>query len=73
MISNIEPFARSICERICRENGMEDADIPAWVDRHWPAAAAEIEAGNIDHDGKRATGSDWRAGLAAYRERIKSE
>jgi hypothetical protein len=73
MTSNIEPFARSICERICLESGMRDADIPEWVDRHWSAAAAEIEVGNIDHDGKRAAGSNWQAGLVAYRERIKSE
>jgi len=44
MISNIEPLAREMTERICRRNGMAELDIPAWVDLHWQCAAAMLEA-----------------------------
>ena len=40
--SNIEPFAREMAERICRRSGMAEADIPRWVDLHWPCAAAML-------------------------------
>lgn len=67
-VSNIEPLARAIAERICWRSGMPDAEIPAWVDRHWECAAAELEAGLIDEEGNRWAG-DWERGLVAYRER----
>lgn len=56
-------------ERICRREGMADADIPAWVDLHWPCAAAMLEAGVMDEAGEWITGKDLRDGLDAYRER----
>ena len=43
--SNIEPLAREMAERICRRSGMAEADVPRWVDLHWPCAAAMLEAG----------------------------
>lgn len=69
--SNIEPLARAMAERICRRTRMAESDIPAWVDRHWECAAADIEAGLIDDAGiYRADARDhWERGLAAYRER----
>jgi hypothetical protein len=51
MISNIEPLARAMAERICRRNGMFEANIPGWVDLHWQCAAAMLEAGVMDEDG----------------------
>ena len=42
MTSNIEPLAREMAERICRRSGMPEADIPRWVDLHWPCAAAML-------------------------------
>jgi hypothetical protein len=72
-MSNIEPHAREVCERICRRNGMAEADIPAWVDSHWEAAAAEIEAGNCDDNGEIIPGSDWQKGVEAYRERMAAK
>lgn len=49
---------------------MLEAEIPAWVDSHWEAVAAEIEAGNCADNGEVIAGSDWRKGLEAYRERM---
>lgn len=69
-MSNIEPLAREVCERVCRRTGMLEAEIPAWVDSHWEAVAAEIEAGNCADNGEVIAGSDWRKGLEAYRERM---
>lgn len=71
-MSNIEPLAREVCERICHRTGMAESKIPAWVDSHWQAAAAEIEAGNCGENGEIIPGSDWRKGLEAYRERVAS-
>ncbi len=67
--SNIEPLARKMTERICRREGMSEADIPAWIELHWPCAAAMLEAGVMDEAGEWITGKDLRDGLEAYRER----
>ena len=68
--SNIEPFARGMAERICRRSGMAEADIPCWVDLHWPCAAAMLEAGVMDERGEWVEERDIRLGLEAYRERL---
>lgn len=47
-MSNIEPLVREVCEGVCLRTGMPEAKIPAWVDSHWEAVAAEIEVGNCD-------------------------
>jgi hypothetical protein len=70
MISNIEPLAREMTERICRRNGMAETDIAGWVDRHWQCAAAMLEAGVMDEDGEWITDRDVRLGIEAYRERF---
>jgi hypothetical protein len=72
-MSNIEPLAREICEKVCRRTGMPEAEIRAWVDSHWESVAAEIEAGNCDEHGELVPGSDWRKGLEAYRERMAAK
>lgn len=72
-MSNIEPLAREVCERVCRRTGMAEAEIPAWVDSHWEAAAAEIEAGNCDDAGNLIPGRDWQKGLEAYRDRLAAK
>lgn len=72
-MSNIEPLAREVCERVCRRTGMAESEIPAWVESHWEAAAAEIEAGNCGESGEIMRGSDWRKGLDAYRERLAAK
>src|SRR5687767_2356479 len=69
--SNIEPLAREMAERICRRSGMADADVPRWVDLHWPCAAAMLEAGVMDESGEWVEDKDVRLGLEAYRERLK--
>jgi hypothetical protein len=79
-LSNIEPLARKIAERICRQHPlvnpsdppMTEEDIATWVDGHWEAAAADLEAGIVDDDGNRIPGADWERGLAAYRERVRA-
>ena len=79
-LSNIEPLARKIAERVCRQHPlvnpsnppMTEEDIATWVDGHWEAAAAELEAGNVDDDGNPIPGADWGRGLAAYRERMRA-
>lgn len=70
--SNIEPLARALAERICRQSRLPEPEIPAWVDRHWECAAADIEAGLVDDGGRyRADAPEqWERGLAAYRDRI---
>jgi len=68
--SNIEPLAREMAERICRRSGMADADIPRWVDLHWPCAAAMLEAGVMDEGGDWVADKDVRLGMEAYRERL---
>jgi len=60
--SNIEAVARAITAKL--------SDDPTWIDRHWHCAAAELEAGLIDDDGKPLPGwsldraleacADWR-------------
>ena len=67
MSSNIEPLAREMAERICRRSGMGEADIPRWVDLHWPCAAAMLEA---DEGGEWVADRDVRLGMEAYRERL---
>lgn len=69
--SNIEPLAREMAERICRRGGMAEADVPRWVDLHWPCAAAMLEAGVMDERGEWVEDKDVRLGLEAYRERLK--
>ena len=69
--SNIEPLAREIVTRLCRQTSpaMTAQEIAAWVDGHWQCAAAELEAGILNDDGSRVPGTNWELGLAAYRER----
>jgi hypothetical protein len=73
-MSNIEPLARAITERVCRATpspgSATDDEVAAWVDSHWESAAAELEAGTIDDAGQRAPGSNWELGLAAYIDRM---
>jgi hypothetical protein len=70
MTSNIEPLAREMAERICRRSGMPEADIPRWVELHWPCAAAMLEAGVMDEGGEWVEDRDVRLGMEAYRERL---
>jgi hypothetical protein len=70
MISNIEPIARKMAERICRRNGMPEIDVPGWVDLHWQCAAAMLEAGVMDEEGEWVPEKDVQRGIEAYRERI---
>jgi hypothetical protein len=70
MTSNIEPLAREMAVRICRRSGMAEADIPRWVELHWPCAAAMLEAGVMDERGEWVADKDVRLGMEAYRERI---
>jgi hypothetical protein len=74
-MSNIEPLARAIAERACRQTGphMTAQEIVAWVDAHWQCAAAELEAGILNDDGRRVPGADWKLGLAAYWERRQGD
>jgi hypothetical protein len=71
MGSNIEPLAREMAMRICRRSGMGEADIPRWVDLHWPCAAAMLEAGVMDESGEWVADRDLRLGMEAYRERVR--
>jgi hypothetical protein len=70
MRSNIEPLAREITTGLCRDSDMPESRIEAWVDLHWPCAAAMLEAGVMDEKGDWIEGKDWRRGLEAYRERL---
>jgi len=70
MSSNIEPLAREMATRICRGSGMAEADIPGWVELHWPCAAAMLEAGAMDESGEWVEDGDVRLGIEAYRERL---
>ena len=80
MLSNIEPLARAVAERVCRQGEaknpsnppMTARDIAAWVDTHWECAAAELEAGVLTDEGNPVPGANWELGLAAYRERIST-
>jgi hypothetical protein len=70
MTSNIEPLAREMAQRICRRSGMPEAEIPRWVELHWPCAAAMLEAGVMDEGGEWVEDRDPRLGMEAYRERL---
>jgi hypothetical protein len=66
--ANIEPLARSICERQLRDGGaVIEADIPPAVDRLWHVVASQIEAGLIDDDGRDVAHS-YEDGLEAFRD-----
>jgi len=69
--SNIEPLAREMAVRICRREGMAEAKISAWVDLHWPCAAAMLEAGVMDEAGEWLPGKSLVQGVEAYRERLE--
>src|SRR5258708_37742768 len=71
MTSNIEPLAREMAMRICRRSGMGEADIPRWVDLHWPCAAAMLEAGVMDGGGEWVEDKDVRLCMEAYRDRLQ--
>jgi hypothetical protein len=79
-LGNIEPLAREIAERICRQSRllnpsnppMMEEEVAAWVDGHWECALAELEAGVLNDNGSRVPGASWELGLAAYRERINT-
>ncbi|MBI5260883.1 MAG: hypothetical protein HY852_03575 [Bradyrhizobium sp.] len=71
MNSNIEPLARAMAERICRREGMAEEKVAAWVELHWPCAAAMLEAGLMDETGDWLPGKDLLHVFEAYRERIK--
>ena len=70
MSSNIEPLAREMAVRICRRSGMAEADIPHWIDLHWPCAAAMLESGVMDEAGQWVEDKDVRLGIEAYSERL---
>jgi len=80
-LSNIEPLARAITERVCRKvegsdpasPRMTDAEVAAWVDGHWECAAAELEAGLLDDDGNRVPDANWELSLEAYVERVAAK
>ena len=67
--SNIEPLAREMAERICRRQGMAEADVADWVERHWQCAAAMLEAGAMDEAGEWIDGGSLLRGIEAYRDR----
>jgi len=71
MSSNIEPLAREMAVRICRREGMPEQEIPAWVELHWPCAAAMLEAGVMDETGAWLDGRSFVRGVEAYRERLE--
>jgi hypothetical protein len=73
MISNIEPLAREMTERICPRNGLLEADMPGWVDLHWQCAAAMLEAGVMDENGEWIIDKDVHPGIEADRERLTSQ
>jgi hypothetical protein len=67
--SNIEPLAREMAERICRRQGMAEADVGGWVERHWECAAAMLEARAMDETGEWVDQGSLLRGIEAYRER----
>lgn len=67
-ISNIEAAARAISEEICRRHPRPGEDRAAWIERHWEAVAAELEAGLIDEHGEPLPGYTAEKGLAALYE-----
>ena len=70
--SNIEPLAREMAARICRREGMPEAEIGRWVELHWPCAAAMLAAGLMNESGEWLVGKDLVRGFEAYRERLES-
>ena len=70
--SNIEPLAREMAERICRRQGMDEAQIGVWVERHWECAAAMLESGAMDEAGEWIDGDRLLRGIEAYKERTSS-
>jgi acyl transferase domain-containing protein len=70
--SNIEPLAREMAERICRRQGMAEAEIGGWVERHWECAAAMLEAGAMDEAGEWIDHRNLMRGIAAYKERTST-
>ena len=71
MNSNIEPLAREMAARICRREGMPEPAIVAWVELHWPCAAAMLEAGVMNESAEWVPGEDLVRGFEAYRERLE--
>lgn len=66
--ANIEPLARAICERQLRAGGaVLEVEMAAAVDRLWHVVAAQIEAGQIDDEG-RDVPHTFEEGLEAYRD-----
>lgn len=63
--SNIEPFARAICERSLRRTSTSEAELTADVERYWHCVAAQIEAGFID-DAGQPVAHDFEDGVDAY-------
>ena len=70
--SNIEPLAREMAERICRRQGMAEAEIGGWVERHWECAAAMLEAGAMDEAGEWIDQGSLLRGIEAYKERTST-
>ena len=71
-LSNIEPLAREMAERICRRQGMAEVEIGGWVERHWECAAAMLEAGAMDEAGEWIDAGSLQRGVEAYKERASS-
>lgn len=66
--TNIEPIARAICARELQAAPRIDPDeMPALVDRCWPAVAAEMAAGLRDDDGNIIPHAA-AAGIAAWED-----
>ncbi len=65
--SNIEPYARALCENLLRRPGDDEASLAAAVDRYWHCVAAQIDAGLIDDDG-RAVPHSQEQDIAAYQD-----
>lgn len=66
--SNIEAAARAVAESICHCHPRAGEDQADWIDRHWEAIAAEMEAGLIDDRGEPLPGYTAEKGLAAIYE-----
>lgn len=62
---NIEPIARSICERDLDGKVPED-ELPDAIARYWHCVAAQLEAGIIDDRGNRVRPYDHDRDLEAY-------
>ena len=51
---------------------MPEPAIVAWVELHWPCAAAMLEAGVMNESAEWVPGEDLVRGFEAYRERLES-